>query len=698
MTDSYDRVIKRENIPLRHVASRLLLLALEAMLFGLVMYQVRVPQRLNLGAQDSHFLQGFDSSMQDAAAGFRWTNGDGRINLWNLGAAAPLLVRARVSSMRNGNRVPIQFYVNGQRVAEFENGDWETYSFSVPPGVGLTPERLRIRVQSPVFSPADLDPNSADTRELGTAVAWLEVQPLWECGSARCDLTAVFTAPPLAPLLQYVLFAVFTFILLFALGLSLTQTQWIAAGLTVLVGLWLGFSRILAVQYLPALTAWAAALAVMASVSRYAYNERRKQGLKFGLAETLALLIFFLALFIHLNRLIGAFADPGEDGQVYFTGAKQLWSNAPLYDVAAMRTNLFAPVYKIPPFYALLQYPYRSFGIINFLIGFRMVNEVLYLTSLFLLTRIYRVALVSTVGYGLVTIGLLMDPAVDTLRQAQSGLLIVFFITLSLAFLTRKRDDWAGFFLALPFMIKLYPAFLLLPLLLLRRWRALLFFVLTVLGLFGLGVVVAGWEQNWIYLTEVLPLTQGSTAWPENASLFGFLSRFFTDVWEVTDFTTPVLRMVFYFSAAFVTLVSIFVFLRYLGGGEALTGKNWRPWVNRFLTRANAESTESAQWGYALFALTLLIVSPLTWNHYLPTAILAIPAILVFLARGSPPFWILLISVIGIVLLVYGIYPIPLQELDFGAWKQLFVSYRFYALVLLWIVVLYGLWTRVPEK
>lgn len=658
-----------------------------AIVIALLAYQIRAPQQLILGSQDSFFLQGFQNTADDATQHYRWTNGDGRINLWDLGAAAPLEIRARVNSMRAQN-IPIEFFVNGQAVAKFENAGWETYTFRVPSEIALTPERLRIWIQSDVIPSSEINPTETKDRDFGVAVAWVQVQPLWEC----CNVAALFTAPPVAPLAQLGIFALAIFLACTALRATCKTTLWVTIGAVVLCGIGLGWARILTVQYLYAFTIGAVAFAGVAITTRYAIDERGKQGKRFALVETLALVIFFVIVFIHLNRLVIAFADPGEDGQVYFNGAKNLWNNAPLYELDRMRGNLFAPVYKIPVFYALLHFPFRGFGVTNFIFGFRVVNEFLYLTSLFLLARIYKIELVSAAGFGLFVIGLLMDPTIDTLRQAQSGLLIVFFMTLSLAFLARRRDGWGGIFLAIPFMIKLYPAFLLLPLLLVQKWRALIAFFATTFVLFGAGILVAGWEQNWIYLTQVLPLTQGSTAWVENASLFGFLSRFFTEDWGVNDFTTPELRALYYFFAALIVGFSSFVYLQYLTHGARLNFQTWRAWFEQ-IRAPRVDSSEAVKWGYALFALTLLIVAPLTWNHYLPTAILALPALLLFLREPRPPL-LIVASILGIALLVYGIYPIPLQELEFGAWKQIFVSYRFYALVLLWSVILYALWTH----
>lgn len=677
---------------------RLALFGLGAGLLAFAMYQLRTPQQLSFGAQDSFFLQGFQTSPQDALNSFRWTNGDGRVTLRDLGSARPLQISIRLDGMRAQGSIPVQFLVNGEPVARFENSGWETYSFLVSDDVMLAPDRLRIWIQSDTFSPADQDPSSKDTRDLGVAVAWVRVQPLWDCTASRCDWLSLVTVPPLLPILESILLAAGVYLLSTALGMSSNRTEWLTTGIVLLVGAGLGFGRILTTQYLPSLTVGIGALAIAAGIIRYAYRERQRQGFGFSFGEILALVIFLLIVFVHLNRLSIAFADPGEDGQVYFSGAKHLVSGDPLYDLAAMRDNLFAPVYKIPPFYAMLQLPYRSFGAANFIFGFRVVNEALYLINLFLLARSFRIPLISVAGFGLFAIGLLMDPAMDTLRQAQSGLLILFFLTLSLAFLQRGQQGWGGFFLAVPFMIKLYPAFLLLPLLVLHKRRALVFFAITVIVLFGAGIAVAGWDQNWIYLTQVLPLTQGSTAWPENASVFGFLSRFFTDDWGTNDFATPALRIVYYTAAAAFTLTTLFVFMRYITRGERFNLDNWRGGLARTALARTDGAVSTMQWAYALFALTLLIVSPLTWNHYLPTVMLAIPTLLVSWQQRAPRFLILFLGAIGIVLVAYGIYPIPLQELNFGAWKQLVVSYRFYGVVLLWVAMLYALWGEAKRE
>src|SRR5205814_629121 len=140
--------------------------------------------------------------------------------------------------------------------------------------IPLAPDRLRIWIQSGTVTPGDQVPNVNESSEVGVAVAWVQVQPVWNCNASGCDWRSLFTLPPVNPILLFMLLTISAFIVLSAFGLSLERTQWVVITIIVFGGLGLGFARILMTQYLPALTVAVGAFAVTAGISRYAYTKR----------------------------------------------------------------------------------------------------------------------------------------------------------------------------------------------------------------------------------------------------------------------------------------------------------------------------------------------------------------------------------------------------------------------------------------
>ncbi len=67
---------------------------------------------------------------------------------------------------------PVQVLVNGRTIGQFTpTQQWETYSFTLPPGSGIG----SLQFQSDSFNPAQLQ-RSGDQRDLGFLLDWIEIQ------------------------------------------------------------------------------------------------------------------------------------------------------------------------------------------------------------------------------------------------------------------------------------------------------------------------------------------------------------------------------------------------------------------------------------------------------------------------------------------------------------------------------------------
>jgi alpha-1,2-mannosyltransferase len=82
----------------------------------------------------------------------------------------------------------------------------------------------------------------------------------------------------------------------------------------------------------------------------------------------------------------------------------------------------------------------------------------------------------------------------------------------------RGRDGWAGALLGLAIALKLYPALLIAPLLVQRRWRCIAVALATAAGVFALSFALVGWDQGYYFLTKVLPEVDRSLSGVSNAT------------------------------------------------------------------------------------------------------------------------------------------------------------------------------------
>lgn len=97
---------------------------------------------------------------------------------------------------------------------------------------------------------------------------------------------------------------------------------------------------------------------------------------------------------------------------------------------------------------------------------------------------------------------LLSYPVVFAMERGSSDALLLLFILLGVLALRRKTLVWdiaAGLCIAIAAWMKLYPAFLIIALLGLRRWRAA---ICTVAGIAAIGLATFPWVQQWVNIVS----------------------------------------------------------------------------------------------------------------------------------------------------------------------------------------------------
>jgi hypothetical protein len=167
----------------------------------------------------------------------------------------------------------------------------------------------------------------------------------------------------------------------------------------------------------------------------------------------------------------------------------------------------------------------------------------------------------------------------------------------------RGHSVGAGIWLGLATAIKLYPGFFFVYFLLGRQWRLVLTGGVTFVLVTGLTVALLGMETFRVYVTEIMPLVSHSRAgWP-NASLMGIWSKLF-DAGSGYDAGHILLLWPSPLLCRLGIAISVLTVLAFWG--QAV----WR------------KGTEQQDLCFSLTMLTMMLISPITWDHYLLVLIL----------------------------------------------------------------------------
>jgi hypothetical protein len=209
--------------------------------------------------------------------------------------------------------------------------------------------------------------------------------------------------------------------------------------------------------------------------------------------------------------------------------------------------------------------------------------------------------------------------------QGQLNLILLLLLTGAWAADRSGRSAWAGTLIGVATAVKLFPGLLVLYFVVRRRWRAAGWAAAAALGCTALTAAVLGPATYRSYFLEVLPHTSAfQTAWT-NCSLTGLCFKLFSPdkKWPMVDIEPLVQsRALAYLSAAAAAAVVLAVF-------AALA--------------CRARSREAGDLAFTLAVVGMLLVSPITWDHYFLLLLLPIAV----LGAGLPPlgvwrgvFWV----------------------------------------------------------
>jgi hypothetical protein len=186
------------------------------------------------------------------------------------------------------------------------------------------------------------------------------------------------------------------------------------------------------------------------------------------------------------------------------------------------------------------------------------------------------------------------------------------------------RPVGAGVWLGLATAVKLFPGFLFLYFVARRQWRSVFAGGVSMLAVTGGTALILGWETYRDYAEEVMPVVAAYRDWWPNASLLGFWAKLFDGragkvipVWHSPGLT----------AAAYLASAAVVV---------AVVG-----WV-----ALRAKSRPEQDLAFSLALTGMLLVSPITWDHYFTLLFLPLVILWVYLpgvGLERTAFWVVLV-------------------------------------------------------
>ena len=385
-------------------------------------------------------------------------------------------------------------------------------------------------------------------------------------------------------------------------------------------------------------------------------------------AATLAALVAAVRLAVMVAEWLPADSVVNSyDFQVFYTAAQAARAQAPLYDLPGIRRDPGeVVVYRHAPVGAVLFAPWTLLPYHTAINAWRLLNVAVYALALWVLLRHFGLTWRSPLGLGLAAVWFVSTPSRDSLALGQWDALFILLSLVSLILLTtrRDRDLSGGAALALPIMLKFYPALLLLGPFVARRWRTFAGCLLGGVILLG-GGLLAGWENTVIYLRDVIPAVGGGTLYAENQTLYAFIGRLLASDLRGNGVgaTYPVAltrALALALSLPILLVTALAVWRR--GGG-----------------------TLGMAVRFVLPIPAALLLIPTAWAHYVTLALLPLAVLAVALSRQPAPWYLLALFAVAAVLIPLG------SERD--VWQgagphdgpiRLLLTYKVYGLLSLW--------------
>jgi alpha-1,2-mannosyltransferase len=348
--------------------------------------------------------------------------------------------------------------------------------------------------------------------------------------------------------------------------------------------------------------------------------------------------IFFLVSFSILCKSL--FLNFYPDFSQYYFGAKAInpYLNGVIYPPLALM--IFSPLRLMP--FIMAEKVWTILSLISLF------------ASVYLIFRMYKQKLFSTFGFLILGLVCLSFPVKFTLGMGQINNYILLIFVSAIYFLQQKRSYLASFLLSLSFSIKLFPAYLLLQFVAIRRWKFLLTFILSLILLLSTAFILIGPRINLYFYQHFLPtLLIGWKTDYYNQAITGFIGRSFP----------PNL-----FSQLLVDLLSASIIL-----------------ISCLVVFKARKNTELVNMGFGLLIILNLIVNNFSWQHHFVFLIFPFLATLFYIHKLKNNWKLLFTLFISYALVSLNLanpheVPVLLQ------------SHVLYGAIMLWVIEVYLIW------
>jgi hypothetical protein len=296
----------------------------------------------------------------------------------------------------------------------------------------------------------------------------------------------------------------------------------------------------------------------------------------------------------------------------YFAGAQAAAHGTDIYAdfKRSWGTQAWVVAYIYPPFFAEVLAPLTQLGLVAAARVWLLAIHAAFFGSLVLILRTNPE--LPRTGRRLFLLGALaFMPVYLNLKFDQVATLWLFLISATLWAALKRRDRWAGAFIALATSLKVSPIFLIPLFARLSRMRIALWGGALLVVITAATVLAA--PGSWQFFTVVLPRIGLGTANWDNGSVDGLVSRVVTFWPGILGGATPmVARAVIVAAAVVVIAVTL-----------------WR-------ARTGVDESWTVRLSIAALMTALLIVSSVTWQHHLVTLLLPMGTALTWIASRRP--------------------------------------------------------------
>jgi hypothetical protein len=331
---------------------------------------------------------------------------------------------------------------------------------------------------------------------------------------------------------------------------------------------------------------------------------------------------------------------PAPDSRIYIRDFYQEWASArnllngqPVYQkheeslrrYLGFRRNPADPFFieynAHPPTSVLLGVPLAGLDYPEAFLVWDLISLGLFGVSVWLVVRQLHLRITLWNLAVAVPVLLLCNPFVQNFNQGQLNIVLLLLLTGAWSLDRSGRPGWAGVLVGAATAIKLFPGFLLLYFAARGRWRAVLTGVLSLAALTGLTLGIVGLETYQEYWHVVLPHVARCRDWWLNASVPGFWSKLFE---APSEHSVPLVDSPALFLAAS-ALCCVPLCLVLLAA------------IRRARTRDEHDLV------FSLALVTMLLVAPITWDHYLVLLLVPLALLWVRWRRLGGWIWLYLI-------------------------------------------------------